>query len=318
MQIIEPIDPKDCINLINLHKDEIKSKKYNIKIKEEWVNGFDDSILFFLVENCEHSQGQIANATTSLKILEAVALLAPTSALRNPNVTSEIITTLFESGYDRNDIAHNPKTPIHILRILSKDKETSTKASVAYNSSTPPDILTDLANDDHKWVRKNVGGNLNTPPQILALLAREVHWWEIRQAVAANPHTPTEILGYLSENSSGNYDSYHSQGIRKNVANNPNAPMHFRKNLSSNKKGSCFIATAAYGSSLATEVIILSHFRDKVLLNSVLGRIFVRSYYFISPPIALVIEKTEFLKTITRNVLIVPILRLLKTTKFDS
>lgn len=81
---------------------------------------------------------------------------------------------------------------------------------------------------------------------------------------------------------------------------------------------SCFVATAAYGSALAPEVIILSHFRDKVLLNSVFGRAFVKFYYFVSPPLASTIAKTEFLRTATRRVFLAPILRLLKVVKFDS
>ena len=84
------------------------------------------------------------------------------------------------------------------------------------------------------------------------------------------------------------------------------------------KKGMCFVATAAYGSPLAPEVILLSNFRDEVLLNSVFGRAFVKFYYFVSPPMASTIAKTEFLRTATRRIFLAPILRLLKAARFDS
>lgn len=80
----------------------------------------------------------------------------------------------------------------------------------------------------------------------------------------------------------------------------------------------CFIATAACGSPLAPEVIILSRFRDEVLLDSMFGKAFVEFYYFVSPPLASLITKTEFLRAATRSILIAPILRLLKATKFSS
>jgi len=51
------------------------------------------------------------------------------------------------------------------------------------------------------------------------------------------------------------------------------------------KKG-CFIATAVYGSYQKTEVIILRKYRDDILLSSKIGQIFVRIYYFLSPPFA--------------------------------
>lgn len=77
-------------------------------------------------------------------------------------------------------------------------------------------------------------------------------------------------------------------------------------------KGMCFIATAAYGSPLATEVLVLSRFRDEVLLQSMLGRSMVGLYYTVSPPIASYIEGNKPLKTIIR-IMLVPILYLVRT-----
>ena len=84
------------------------------------------------------------------------------------------------------------------------------------------------------------------------------------------------------------------------------------------KKGMCFVATAAYGSPLAPEVIFLSHFRDEVLLNSALGRAFVKLYYHASPPLAVFIAKTDFGRAIVRHLFLAPILRLVKATKTGS
>lgn len=64
--------------------------------------------------------------------------------------------------------------------------------------------------------------------------------------------------------------------------------------------GSCFIATAAFGSPMECHVQILRDFRDRYLLSSRLGQIFVNFYYRVSPPIAAIIAQNEVLRLMTR------------------
>ncbi len=64
--------------------------------------------------------------------------------------------------------------------------------------------------------------------------------------------------------------------------------------------GGCFIATAAYGSYLGPEVEILRQFRDEYLITNPAGRLFVKFYYKVSPPVAEYISGHENLKALTR------------------
>ena len=70
------------------------------------------------------------------------------------------------------------------------------------------------------------------------------------------------------------------------------------------KSGPCFIATAAFGSSLAPAVELLRDFRDAFLLTNGAGRAFVAWYYRVSPPLAELVAGNVALRAAARALLL--------------
>lgn len=64
----------------------------------------------------------------------------------------------------------------------------------------------------------------------------------------------------------------------------------------------CFIATAVYGSD-AAETNLLRRWRDESLYPTLLGRTFIRGYYFVSPCFAAVISKSPALRRYAKKAL---------------
>jgi hypothetical protein len=65
----------------------------------------------------------------------------------------------------------------------------------------------------------------------------------------------------------------------------------------------CFIATAAYGSALASDVAMLRRFRDAVLRRTVLGELGVEAYYTFGPALGGAIGQSDLLRGGARDVL---------------
>ncbi len=68
-------------------------------------------------------------------------------------------------------------------------------------------------------------------------------------------------------------------------------------------KSKCFIATAAFGSSMSSEVQSFRSFRDQFLMTNSLGRLLVKSYYQLSPPIANWIKNHYWARAAVRGIL---------------
>jgi len=81
-----------------------------------------------------------------------------------------------------------------------------------------------------------------------------------------------------------------------------------------NSGGGCFIATAAYGSPLEHQVVLLQEFRDNVLSHSAVGRNFIELYYKFSPSVADRIKLNNSARFITRG-LLYPIVTAVKFLK---
>ncbi len=75
--------------------------------------------------------------------------------------------------------------------------------------------------------------------------------------------------------------------------------------------GGCFIATAAYGSSMQGEIDVLRSVRDTYLLDNALGAAFVDAYYRVSPFIAVAVAKSPVLAALVR-VALTPVIVLSK------
>ncbi|HIN40226.1 MAG TPA: hypothetical protein EYM84_08130 [Flavobacteriales bacterium] len=75
--------------------------------------------------------------------------------------------------------------------------------------------------------------------------------------------------------------------------------------------GGCFIATAAYGTPFADEIDILRNWRDDFLEASYPGRLFIKTYYSLSPPVADNISESDGKRKIVRTAL-GPIVKVLK------
>ncbi len=79
----------------------------------------------------------------------------------------------------------------------------------------------------------------------------------------------------------------------------------------------CFVATAAWGTPLASEIDALRRFRDRHLLDSGAGRSLVALYNVVGPALADVIRKDDALRARTRR-LLAPAVNLARALEHDA
>jgi len=73
--------------------------------------------------------------------------------------------------------------------------------------------------------------------------------------------------------------------------------------VESQSKGSCYIATMAYGDYDNPQVMILRQFRDEVLDKSTFGKWFIKTYYHHSPRLVEILKNQRTVNFIIRKTL---------------
>lgn len=123
----------------------------------------------------------------------------------------------------------------------------------------------------------------------------------IDRSLEIEPNNPTflNLKGLLIWNGLG--DKARAKPLIERAAELAPRDITIQHNLKSlQDPNGCFIATAAFGTPVAYEVNELRLFRDKWLVYNRVGRLFIKTYYKVSPRIANFIQDKPFFKKVIR------------------
>ena len=123
--------------------------------------------------------------------------------------------------------------------------------------------------------------------------------WEIRYGL--NPEEPADATMDADSDGFNNLAEYNQGSDPLDPVSIPQTPAS--QAASDGGGGGCFVATAAYGSPLASEVGVLKELRDRWLLRCGPGRAFVRHYYEKGPAAAAFISGRESARWLVRGAL---------------
>ena len=70
--------------------------------------------------------------------------------------------------------------------------------------------------------------------------------------------------------------------------------------MKKNKTAGCYVATCVYGSYDCPQVWTLRKYRDHRLTKTIFGRVFIRSYYTVSPAIVKLLGKNKLIQKFWR------------------
>ena len=113
-------------------------------------------------------------------------------------------------------------------------------------------------------------------------------------------HTTEKDVESYNDSGLDSYRTYYYRVIAYNEAGDSACSSEAYATTEREHGGSCFIATAAFGSPLEPHVKVLRQFRDRFLADNLIGKSFLSLYYKYSPPIAKFIAKHETLRLVVR------------------
>jgi len=132
--------------------------------------------------------------------------------------------------------------------------------------------------------------------------------WKCRKCGHVNDPSAVRVSGMSF---GGSFSSFVQDAQSKGVA----AQEKLRKycgNCGAERQKDCFIATAAFGSALAPEVVLLREYRDKELAQHRLGQWMIRTYEKFSPPLALWIERHSGMRPYVQRFFLYPLIKVIR------
>lgn len=94
-----------------------------------------------------------------------------------------------------------------------------------------------------------------------------------------------------------------AEELRARIEGIQQAQKKLEQSLNNQSSGGCYVATSVYGDYDAPQVQVLRRWRDQVLWHSSLGRLFVRSYYAVSPSLVRAVGDRKWFHVPSRWVL---------------
>ena len=173
--------------------------------------------------------------------------------------------------------------------------EQAARALALYDENTAPMFLAE-AHDTHGVALQLYANTFTVADQRIRLL---------REAVVA-------LTAAVKVNPENEEAARHLVSAQEWLSDAERATQTGSEKPSGSGGSGCFVATATYGSATAAEVALFRRFRDGVLLRSGGGRLIVRLYYRVSPPLAVAIAKSRPLRLLTKVLVLDPIARILR------
>ena len=111
-----------------------------------------------------------------------------------------------------------------------------------------------------------------------------------------------EVDGILATANIVNRTAYTSSTYPRSTVYSSSS-RNFTSSRTNKRNEGCYIATMVYGDYNHPQVLILRRYRDQVLETSLLGRLIINGYYFISPKIVYLLKEHSFINHVIRLLL---------------
>lgn len=110
--------------------------------------------------------------------------------ISNPNCPPEILEAVSETGstYALRDLANGKKTPSHLLRKISSNKDTMVRYGVIDNPATPVDVYEEYSKSSDFKFRARLASSEHVPSSVLTSMAAKEKTKSVQDALKANPN----------------------------------------------------------------------------------------------------------------------------------